>query len=670
MTFPAPLTAYSPNGTLIALANSDSKKSGVIRCYDSTAASLKFTLRIPKTKSGDDGNEPPALRKLLFASNQYLCGWQCDSSTVIVWDLDRGVSSHVIDVSTSEKKKRKKQKHKSGDSEEIGIVCDVAARSAKLYALVYFPSHEKGKCRVMQYDLNSSEGRLEKKIKVGSVHGNGGVQGMGLTVSSTGIMAIRMDNVLKINDLNGEKLSKIDSLPTCESSENSAVLEYSKDGSYLAMSGSNGNIMVFHLNKNENHYKLQPMALLKLKSDGPIVSMDIIVSSKTVGVLVFQTGVGGTYFACPSDEMATSLDGMVPQLPNATIQTKAENALISSGFHPIRNNEMLFLFRHESTAPGSRTTLPMETLSYSDANGIGVSGTIFVSAPSEHDATEGESKNKKKRKARNELALPPGEQGMEASITTDLTLAKKKKRDVTVVDEDGVNDVEMHTKEEDDFKLEEDEDGEHSHSIAERLAMLSSAMEQTDEEEEEDENEDENEDSAAAKDARQQSSTKSKFNIKSATSESLTTLLTQALSSNDSIQLNIALQVTDRRMVENTVKALQLIDAQREDTTPEGFVPMLMGHIVRKIARRHTLVTPLGVWIKAILLSTSQISSRHLLDGNIVDVTDEQEERMIQDGRKLALKLGPLRNFLNERVECFPQLLRLEGRLALLGQQL
>ena len=35
----------------------------------------------------------------------------------------------------------------------------------------------------------------------------------------------------------------------------------------------------------------------------------------------------------------------------------------------------------------------------------------------------------------------------------------------------------------------------------------------------------------------------------------------------------------------------------------------------------------------------------------------------------MALSLGPLRNFLNERAECFPQLLRLEERLALLDHQ-
>jgi hypothetical protein len=93
---------------------------------------------------------------------------------------------------------------------------------------------------------------------------------------------------------------------------------------------------------------------------------------------------------------------------------------------------------------------------------------------------------------------------------------------------------------------------------------------------------------------------------------------------------------------------------------------MLMGHIVRRMARRHSLVVPLGVWVKAILAATSRAATNHVLHPN----GDGVEEHIAKEAREIALKLGPLRNFLNERVECFPQLLRLEGRLALLSEQL
>ena len=193
-------------------------------------------------------------------------------------------------------------------------------------------------------------------------------------------------------------------------------------------------------------------------------------------------------------------------------------------------------------------------------------------------------------------------------------------------------------------------------------------MAESDSESEEDGDDDDDED--------EESSTKQQppkqFKLKSATSETLTTLLSQALSSNDSSQLNIALQVTDRRLVEGTVRSLQLLDAERVakaaadggDSTATvstpGYIPTLMAHIVQRMARKHSLVIPLGVWVKAILAAAARSSTLHA-------GSDAVEEIMAQNGVDVAMKLGPLKNFLNERVECFPQLLRLEGRLSLLN---
>ena len=204
----------------------------------------------------------------------------------------------------------------------------------------------------------------------------------------------------------------------------------------------------------------------------------------------------------------------------------------------------------------------------------------------------------------------------------------------------------------DDFFLDadmsdDDEDGEQSQSIAERLALLSSAMEETDDEDEDDDDDDDD-------DEEDQTSSKPKkkeFQLKSATSETLTTLLTQALSSNDSSQLNIALQVTDRRLVDGTVRALQSLDAERAanqadddgdtkvaSTGSVGYIPTLMAHIVRRMARRHSLVMTLGVWVKAILAATARSSSHQLLNEEMNAV----EEQMAKDGKALAGKLSPL----------------------------
>jgi len=107
-----------------------------------------------------------------------------------------------------------------------------------------------------------------------------------------------------------------------------------------------------------------------------------------------------------------------------------------------------------------------------------------------------------------------------------------------------------------------------------------------------------------------------------------------------------------------------------------GYIPTLMAHLVRRMARRHSLVMPLGVWVKAILAATARSATYHVIrgggggGGGNNNNDDAVAERMAREGREMAMKLGPLKNFLNERVECFPQLLRLEGRLALLNQQL
>ena len=554
------------------------------------------------------------------------------SQHVLIWDIRRGVISQMIGMD---------------EKEALTTVC--GGQDGKVYAMTHRPHNEKYKVRICMYDCES--GKLERKMKVGSSTSMGG----GLAVYGE-IVAVGGDSLgVKLCDWKGEKLDKVEMIGKGASLRegSSSIFKFSKDGMYLLVSnGGENNVILFRVGK-EKKVKMHPMACLKLE-DGTISSLDIHVSSKSIHVQVFQSEVGASYFVLPSDQKSSKLDGMVPTLPKATMKTKVESELISSTFHPIRSNELLFAFRNASNGPGSHNTiLPIQILSTQDE----LSGSITLSPPS----TDSQGKNKKRRAE----ALAPGETGMESSITTDLTMTKKQKGNtMEAVDEDG-NDVTAATtgeEQEEDFELEDDaEDGELPQSIAERLAMLSSTMEQTTDEEDDDEDDHDEtmEESQLAI---------PKWNKKKATPESLCTLLTQALSSNNSRHLNIALQNNDARLIDNSVKQLQLLDAQRSDpNNSEGYIPMLLGHIVRKMARKHTQVASLMIWIKAILKSSSQIGmKRRIMD----DVTEEEEERMAREAKDLASKLGPLRNFLNERVECFPMLLRLEGRLALLGEQL
>mmetsp|Transcript_19350 Transcript_19350/g.33983 ORF Transcript_19350/g.33983 Transcript_19350/m.33983 type:complete len:687 (+) Transcript_19350:30-2090(+) len=678
-----PLVARSSDGSLIGIHHHDTSstsKTGLIRCYDGNISngSLKFTLRVPLLSSSpSSANEPTdetknVLRKLTFGSSgnndspSHLCGMLQSTSSILVWDLDRGVLAQTVNVrnitATPKKKKRKSSVNVGGNE----VLCDIATHGDQLYALVFFPDgldDRMGKLRVYQYDLSAKAVTLVKKIKVGSVPADavtaeGSIAGsFAIAISRTSI-AIRMCHHLRVLDLTtGDRLGKVDfpsSLSSSNKNEESSFatpLSITPDGRYIVTISANNQVIVL-----SDKHELQTMALLSTKDDSsPITHLDLTASDDDeLTLLTFQPLAGIASLFTVATKTSSS---MVPQMPQAQLQTNEKDSpvtFIQAGFHPRKPDEdMVLLFQQAKQRGGSAaggTNLPMESLSYGSLEGTVTVGTSLA----QKDAKDG-----KKRKSAESLALAPGDQGQEASLAMDLTLGTKKAK----VQQKGDDDDKDNAEDEDDFD-DMEEDGEQGQSIAERLALLSSVMEQTDEEDDED-NDDED----------QEESKKSKFKLKSATSETLATLLTQALSSNDAVQLNIALQVTDRRLVEGTVRALQSIDAERGtpqdegniEATRTGFIPTLMAHIVRRMARRHSLVMPLGVWVRAILAATARSSTNQVLHSH---GSGAAEEQMAREGREMAMKLGPLKNFLNERVESFPQLLRLEGRLALLNNQL
>ncbi|KAL9190566.1 hypothetical protein ACHAXT_000272 [Thalassiosira profunda] len=671
-----PLAARSADGSLVGIQAASSPS--LVRCYDGrvSSGSLKFTLRLPTASpTADDGEDEPKedpLRKLAFASSgsgkggapTHLCGMK--STSILVWDLDRGVLSQTIDVRDSTTAGKKKKKRKSSVAGGNEVLCDVVAGNGQMYALIFFPDGgegeggSSGKCRVYQYDL-SKGAALVKKIKVGSVpapadaaSGGNGAGPFGIAVSESNLI-VRMGRHVRVNDLvSGSKLCKAD-VPGDASSENGegdsfAPIGLTTDGGYIAV-GCGNQAVVFSYKKGGDKHELQAAAQLSAKDDAPIAALDVALDDDDLAVLAFQPSVGiASLFSLDTSKSPSGQ--LVPQLPQATLETdeKAKSiSLIGAGFHPRTPDEsMQLLFQQgkskSGSASGSGTKLPMESKSYAD----GLEGTVIVGAKLLEEA---KGKDGKKRKSES-VALAPGDQGQEASSATDLTLGKKKKARMEGASEEEAED--------DAFGDLGDEEGEQGQSIAERLALLSSAMEQTDDED--------SDDGGGAEDG--DAGKPSKFKAKSATSDSLATLLSQALSSNDANQLHVALQVTDRRLVEGTVRALQALDAQRAANADGGgdgspaLLPTLLAHIVRRMARKHSLMMPLGVWVRAILAATARSTAGRAGGGA------EAQERMAREGREMAAKLGPLRNLLNERVECFPQLLRLEGRLALLNQQL
>jgi len=632
-----------------------------------------------------------------------------NNNTILLFNIERGVLSSTINISSdsnsNKKKKRKSSLSTSNNTNEILVDVIASNNNSSLYALVYFPTNDTdssnssnsngGKCRLYQYTLtDNEEPTLIKKIKVGSVSGEGGgklVFGLGISKSN---IVVRLNNQVRVVDLgSGDKLCKLE-LPSNgvinngEESEDGGTsfvpLAVTNNGRYIVTSSSGGGnnqaVVLSYANQDAKH-SLTSLAMLSTKSsEASISNFDItqLDNDDEFAIVAFQAKIGtSSLFNTPTSNDDDNTDSSTPTLPKATLQTNELDkhlSLIGCKFNSTSrttlsstSKSLTLLFnqgkKHVGAgSAGTGTNLPMESLPFNDSK---LEGNVLVGMSlSTVDEKGNKKKDDKKRKVNDNVALAPGDQGLEASTAMDLSQAVKKKK-ARVSSSAGEEEEGEEGEDEDDFDLGEDDDDEeeeNGQSIAERLALLSSAMEQSDDDT------DSEEESSSTKQAKP-------FKLKSATSETLTALLTQALTSNDSSQLNIALQVTDRRLVEGTVRALQSLDAERRASqlsatetlvasSHPGYVSMLMAHIVRRMARRHTLVNVLGVWVKATLAATARSTSYQGGGGGSVE-----EQIMANEGREMALKLGPLKNFLNERVECFPQLLRLEGRLSLLNQQ-
>ena len=150
----------------------------------------------------------------------------------------------------------------------------------------------------------------------------------------------------------------------------------------------------------------------------------------------------------------------------------------------------------------------------------------------------------------------------------------------------------------------EDDDADEP-TIAERLQRLQKVLDQEDEEEE------------------------IKFRPKQATTESLSHLLQQALSSADDSMLELALDVRDAKVRQHSIDDLAVDQAT-----------LLLNKLTARLAKKPSRASALVPWIQLVLLSGKIQSSGPLV---------------------------PLKNLVQERIEVFPQLLQLEGRLSMLA---
>jgi Dip2/Utp12 Family len=150
-------------------------------------------------------------------------------------------------------------------------------------------------------------------------------------------------------------------------------------------------------------------------------------------------------------------------------------------------------------------------------------------------------------------------------------------------------------------------------TVGERLRLLRQALEEESDEDE------------APRENVESEEQKTSFVARHATTESLTQLVAQALQSSDGSMLEQALQVRDPNVLRTTCKSL----------TAEQ-VMTLWDAILQRLAQKPNRAEQLVAWVTALLQSNHIIQVQHL---------------------------QPLQNLLAERLEVFPQLIQLEGRL-------
>jgi hypothetical protein len=156
-------------------------------------------------------------------------------------------------------------------------------------------------------------------------------------------------------------------------------------------------------------------------------------------------------------------------------------------------------------------------------------------------------------------------------------------------------------------------------TIAERLERLQKALDEESGDDDSDDDDDNN--TNATKD-------RLRFSVKKATTESLTQLLQQALQSADDAMLELALDVRDPTVLAETCQGLS-----------SDYLSILLTALTTRLASKPARAEHLCAWLTVILQSGKIRSAEHV---------------------------QPLRNLIQERLEVFPALLKLDGRLSMM----
>ena len=658
---------------------------------------VQLALEQPARMPGDDGGgggpppPPPPPRYLaarLSSSSDAAAIGGGRPDKILVWDLARGVVGCTLAA--------------PGPATAFR---GLAVRGATLYALAVHG--ETGKVHVVEYDLApEGNGRPTRKVKcpgLGADEAAAARLGLAVCTSSAGSssggsheenvrLAVRLGGTLRILDgATGKKLAKCkvrgggaDDDNDRNGNGSAAPVLFSSDAALVATTTASG-LQIFRVQEGG-----RPLGTVAGRGGRPVGDAALrpigggryaVLTTEPAGGCAYLSefgasgggGGGGGGAGGAGGKKGGSKGGNIA--PLSTIQCADDaKGVVAAAFHGASPGSRVVVVAMPGTgnnsvvaAVGSRGNVEVDEVDYRDEDGNMVRGDIVVGDADgmEEDMDGGDgaaatggggakqtTTTKKRALPSGELVLGPGEAGGEALGVTDRATSKRAR---VVGGGGGGDDDDDDADDGDEFVLPDDDATEEAAgaTIADRLALLTSEMERdADEDSDDDDGGSEEDEEAVAALYGSVAGGKGGKTKRRATSESLSTLLRQALSSNDDGQLEVALHVHDKKVIEHSIATLAREDEEADDGRDDDMITKLLGKLVDRLGRKPGRAEELSVWVQTVLLL--------LISG----------KSMSRREREVAAKLAPLRSMLNERVESLPHLLRLEGRLSLLGQQL
>ena len=611
--------ALSDDKSLAAVAISSSEQQQqqqrkAIQVYQVENGLLQTTLTAKlKSQSFD---------KILFCGKDHVIALsKCSSSSsnsaatnsstgqVFIWDLSRG---GVVANSLADESSRKQY-------------LDAASTATHLYLLVAVSGSTSGSSRkssgvggddsdneggskankLQVHQYDPSTGRLTRKIKCGKC---GDLDSeLGLAVHEEGAGGKVQLILRNSSNSHHEAFRVLDA----ETGSKLGKHKY-RDGKKQAKKEGTGGSGILIAGSIVAIPRISSVAIYNIKTSKWLKTIPAKSSNPQVQVWKTMEGEDGTSLLLVDQELYKCESNGVESI--SKVQSDYSLALLP------RSTYQVAAVLHNSKAPKNSIQIQLvdwgkeDLTQNSDALGLFQPEiTIQWETLDENNATSDKDRSSKKRNAESMTLLGAGQAGGESTSVSERKGQKKPKQDL---DDDVAEDM--------DVDVDNNNNNDQNMSIADRLKKLSQVMDNK--AGDEDSADEEKRDATNGKRDRSNS-----FVPKRATTESLTQLLSQALRGGDDQLLELALAVKDKAVLQETFKGLDNYS-----------IEILLTKLTTRLASKPQRAEDLAFWLSHVLQS-----------GRV--------RRMSQ--------LQPLKNLLQDRIEAFPHLLRLEGRLSMIRSE-